>query len=196
MRNDLSDEKIVSGFNKNDPYLFWQVYKKCHRGLYDIARKILRNEDDAKDMVSNVFEKMWKKEDKDFITMNGIMSFLHASTRNECISLLREKERQEKKHKAFGWIADMTVPGSDGELIKAAAKEMLYAEIEKLPPRRRKVIKLRYLEEMSEEEVAATLGVSRHTVRNQEQKALKKFKETLSPHKRKLLSVLIIIIGP
>ena len=64
------------------------------------------------------------------------------------------------------------VPGRD---------EQLWQLLATLPPKQRAVLVLRYYEDMSEVQIAATLGCSPGTVKSQSSKAIAKLRVALSP---------------
>lgn len=61
--------------------------------------------------------------------------------------------------------ADVTGPWLDGAAVRSA--------LALLPPRQRAVIVLRYFEDLSEQEIASTLGIARGTVKSQASDALR-----------------------
>jgi len=57
-------------------------------------------------------------------------------------------------------------------MIKAELMQEIYAEIEKLPEKRRMVFKMAYLEGMKNDEIASYMSISIHTVKEHKGKAL------------------------
>jgi RNA polymerase sigma-70 factor (sigma-E family) len=60
-------------------------------------------------------------------------------------------------------------------------RDELWRLVRALPPRQRAIIVLRYYEDMSEAQIAATLGCSPGTVKSQANKAISKLRNALQP---------------
>ena len=68
-------------------------------------------------------------------------------------------------------------PGLDR--VDASSDEaVLWAALRDLPPRQRAVLVLRFYEQLTDEEISATLGISRGTVRSQASRALDRLRTT------------------
>ena len=138
---------------------FEVIYRKLYPKMYRLARTILYDADECKDVVNDVFVKLMREEiapqeDK----MEG---YLMTSVRNKC--------RDRLRHKMQNSIVTMN---DDDRL------ERLNAYIDReLQPLSRQILKLRFLGEMSYDEVAAATGVDRTTVYRHLTKSLESIRE-------------------
>lgn len=136
------------------------MYRKHYPQMYRLARTMLYDADDCKDVVDDVFVKLLREEivpeeDK-------IEGYLMTSVRNRCRDRLRHKsvrERVEHLYQAEMKLNSVVMTKDDDRLEQLTA----YMEHE-LPPLSRQIMKLRFLSEMSYDEVAKATGVERTTV--------------------------------
>ena len=139
---------------------FETMYRKHYPQMYRLARTMLYDADDCKDVVDDVFVKLLREEivpeeDK-------IEGYLMTSVRNRCRDRLRHKsvrERVEHLYQAEMKLNSVVMTKDDDRLERLT----VYMEHE-LPPLSRQIMKLRFLSEMSYDEVAKATGVERTTV--------------------------------
>ena len=148
--------------------MFRQHYEK----MYNLARYYLLSDDDeSKDVVSEVFTTI--------LANNAVLmpereeGFLMRSVRNRCLNLIAHKGVKERVTKLLIDDADVILSDkTDGRL------EQLMLLIEDLePPIRKQIFRLHYLKEMSYQEVADKVGVSKVTVFNHLSQAMDWIKE-------------------
>lgn len=153
---------------------FAEVYRVYFDPVYYYARRFLDNDQDAEDVASNVFQKLWAHQGDPFESAAHLKAFLYAVTRNDCINhiklLKRRTERElEVIRRLEGWEEDSF---ASHEFIAEMMKQIDVA-IENLPPQAARIFKLAYLEGKSNNEIAIMLEINEHTVRNQKSHALR-----------------------
>ena len=149
--------------------MFRQHYEK----MYNLARYLLSDDDESKDVVSEVFTTI--------LANNAVLmpeseeGFLMRSVRNRCLNLIAHKSVKERVTKLLIDDADVILSDkTDGRL------EQLMLLIEDLePPIRKQIFRLHYLKEMSYQEVADKVGVSKVTVFNHLSKAMEWIRKQL-----------------
>lgn len=149
--------------------MFRQHYEK----MYNLARSILSDDDESKDVVSEVFTTI--------LANNAVLmpeseeGFLMRSVRNRCLNLIAHKGVKERVTKLLIDDADVILSDkTDGRL------EQLMLLIEDLePPIRKQIFRLDYLKEMSYQEVADKVGVSKVTVFNHLSQAMEWIRKQL-----------------
>ena len=134
--------------------MFRQHYEK----MYNLARYLLSDDDESKDVVSEVFTTILA--DDVVLMPESEEGFLMRSVRNRCLNLIAHKGVKERVAKLLIDDADVILSDkTDGRL------EQLMLLIEDLePPIRKQIFRLRYLKEMSYQEVADKMEVSKVTV--------------------------------
>ena len=147
--------------------MFRQHYEK----MYNLARSILSDDDESKDVVSEVFTTILAD---DIVLMpESEEGFLMRSVRNQCLNLIAHKGVKEKVAKLL--IDDIDVILSDETDERLEQLLLLIDDLK--PPIRKQIFRLRYLKEMSYQEVADKMEVSKVTVFNHLSKAMDWIKE-------------------
>lgn len=149
--------------------MFRQHYEK----MYNLARYLLSDDDESKDVVSEVFTTI--------LANNAVLmseseeGFLMRSVRNRCLNLIAHKGVKERVTKLLIDDADVILSDkTDGRL------EQLMLLIEDLePPIRKQIFRLHYLKEMPYQEVADKVGVSKVTVFNHLSQAMEWIRKQL-----------------
>ena len=84
----LSDRELISRFQKTEDNRFVGVlYKRYAHLVFGVGLKYLKNEEQAKDMSMQVFEKLIDKLKTQSI--DNFKSWLHVMTKNECLRAIR-----------------------------------------------------------------------------------------------------------
>ena len=150
-----------------------RMFRQHYEKMYNLARYLLSDDDESKDVVSEVFTTI--------LVNNAVLmpeseeGFLMRSVRNRCLNLIAHKGVKERVTKLLIDDADVILSDkTDGRL------EQLMLLIEDLePPIRKQIFRLHYLKEMSYQEVADKVGVSKVTVFNHLSQAMEWIRKQL-----------------
>ncbi len=95
-------------------------------------------------------------------------------------ALVHHATRSWRRRDRETLVEDTPDSGRRAEIDGHADQQWLWSEIRRLPPKMRAALVLRYLEDMSEKEAAATLGVSVGSIKNQTHHALKRLRAAMT----------------
>lgn len=152
--------------------LFNELFREYEHSLYLFAFRMLKSDMAAKDIIQDVFLKLWLIRDR-ISEIKSISSFLYRLTENKVIDHLRAAASDQKKKQALWHRTHQTSEPHLGEGVEAAEYHAIIQQaIEQLPPQRRAVYILSQAEDRSRKEVASLLQISPNTVRNQLAKAV------------------------
>ena len=147
------------------------MFRQHYAKMYNLARCILSDDDESKDVASEVFAPILA--DDVVLMPESEEGFLMRSVRNRCLNLIAHKGVKEKVAKLL--IDDTDVILSDETDKRLEQLLLLIEDLE--PPIRQLIFRLRYLQEKSYQEVADEVGVSKVTVFNHLSKAMDWIKE-------------------
>jgi RNA polymerase sigma-70 factor (family 1) len=170
--SNLSDQELIILLKEGDQLAFTEVYDRYKGPLYIHAFNLLRDREEAKDILQQIFAALWTGR-KDFVLKSQLSGYLYTAVRNQIFKLIAHKQVASK------YITSLAEFGTSGECITdhLVRENQLLAIIEKeiagLPEKMREIFELSRKEGFSHKEIAAQLNVSEKTVRNQVNNALK-----------------------
>jgi RNA polymerase sigma factor (sigma-70 family) len=143
---------------------------------YRFAKRILDDPEEAKDIVQEVFIKLWKKGD-DLLGYKSIEALAMVTTRNLCLDKLKSKkypsESIDKLRNEVEW------KGYEEKQDLSDMVRKIHYIIKTLPEFQRTVIQLRDIEGYDFDEIAGILDMNENAVRVNLSRARKKIRETL-----------------
>lgn len=173
------DEALVPLLTKGDREAYTEIYNRYHGLLYVFAYTRLKDREEAKDIVQELFLKLWHNHTS--IKISGRLSvYLYTAVRNRVINSIA------RRHVAFRYLDSFISYADQVECQPAdylARHNNLQAfvrqEIEKLQPRMREVFELSRQTTLTRREIAEKLGVSEETVKSHMHSALRILKARL-----------------
>lgn len=97
---NLRDDELISSFRRTGKTRFFnEIYRRYYHLVYGVCLNILKNEDDAKDIMTQIFEKLIIILKKEEITY--FKTWLHSVTRNECLMKLRSQSRENNRAEKY-----------------------------------------------------------------------------------------------
>ncbi len=168
---------------------FKEIFNEYFPSLCVFVCKFVGDEDVAKDIVQDVFAKIWGAK-KIFESEKSMRVYFYLAAKNTAIDYLKK----EKKTKRFTDIADFNIEDDNvviNEIIREETYRLLSDALATLTPKAKDVIHLN-LKGLSNKEIAFKLGVSVNTVKSHKLKAFRELRKILGYQYLILLSVGII----
>jgi RNA polymerase sigma-70 factor (ECF subfamily) len=168
-------ELVRRAVQDQDQKAFAELLEQYREPIYFLLLKMVNNREDAEDLTIETFAKAFRSL-PNFRPDYAFSTWLFRIATNGGIDFIRKKKLKTLS-------IDNTVKGKDGdevrmdvrsadenpeqELITAEKAEMLRSFVEKLKPRYRNLIELRYYKQLSYEEIAEETGMPLGTVKAQ-----------------------------
>jgi len=155
------------------------LFRQHYAAMYRLARTILYDADESKDVVSDVFVRLLHNNPS--VQVDKMEGYLMMAVRNRCLDVLSHKSVREQVEKLFSQELKQRhiIARNEDERLD---RLMQYIEGE-LPPLSQQILRLRFLQEMTYEEVAQEVGVSKVTVYNHLWQSMHRIKEYFSKNK-------------
>lgn len=174
--------RYILNRNEDNLELLYNEYKKT---VYAIAFSILKNSEDANDIVQIVFIKIHTMNIKQ-LPHSFELSWLYTITKNESINLLKKSKNMVNIDEIY------SLSNTDNEIDNLIDKIYFNNLIKKLSPCEKEIISLRVLSKMSFKEISIFLKIPLGTVEWKYYKAIKNIKGMLGSF---ILFVLTLVIG-
>lgn len=165
MKNPISKNILFLRVKNKDHQAYGEFYDLYVDKIYRFVFFKVNSVEDARDLTSEVFLKVWQylKDDKKIKNLNA---FVYMVARNAVIDFYRLKSRKEENEE---FITELHLGiADDGLLLKqigdAEVKEVLSA-LNKLKDEYREVIILYYLDQLSVKEISRVVGKTPGAVR-------------------------------
>ena len=137
------------------------LFKTHYTQMYHLALTLLFDEAESKDVVSEVFASLLSGST--IVKADNAKAFLLASIRHRCLNVLQHKQVHERFARLLTEGTDTLVSDNTVEEQMQMEELMRYVR-ENLSSLEQQIFRLRYLREMTCQEVAEALNVSRQTV--------------------------------
>ena len=150
----------------DDRAFMTQLYEKYSGLMYRVAYDCVRDYSDAQDIVNDVVVKLIDKipllREKESCVLR---SYVVSAIRRTSLNAL--KKRGRKALLDDDALADMPDDRAtvEADAIARASQADIAAALDKLPERERHLLRWKYFEEYTDEEIAALLGIGKDSVR-------------------------------
>ncbi|MDC6367646.1 MULTISPECIES: RNA polymerase sigma-70 factor [Flavobacteriaceae] len=162
------------------------LFQKLYTSLCLFSNKYVENLEVSKDLVQEVFIKVW--EDKiEFQNENTIKAYLYTAVRNKSLDYLKSKRYRSTQSLPIQEIEKLeTEPFFLREVLILETSNILEEAINTLPNRCAEIIRMS-IRSFTNMEIAKELGVSINTIKAQKKIAYKRLKPLLKEHLALLL---------
>jgi len=164
-----------------NPDVFEDLFREWYSPLCRYAYSILRNMDEAEDVVQQTFYKLWDQR-KEIEIRTSINSYLYRMVHNACLNKIKQIKTREEHLSEYSLEQNDVEHNSESILLNNELKKNIESAIDMLPPRCKEVFKLSRFEQLSYAEISDQLGISVNTVETQIVKALKSLRLSLKDY--------------
>lgn len=179
----MEDIELVQLLQNGDMGAFDQLFGRHKELVYNVARRMMGNEDDALDLLQEVFLRLYQKIDKFRPKPASFSTWLYRFTMNICIDELRKRKKngntmmlnEEISETQFGNRVDTP----EENAISMDAERQIYKAMNSLRDKERAIIVLRYMEGLSYQEISEIFRCSVGRVKSRLHEARQKLKNIL-----------------
>jgi len=166
---ELSDRELALAARSGDMLSFEALVVRKTPAVLSVARRIVPNPEDARDVAQMVFLRVWEQLDR-YDEQYSFNTWIYRIATNLAIDFLRSARSRERAHGATLHLvrqreeatgSDASRPAEDGEVAR-----LFRQASERLTGKQKAAFVLREMEDKDTSEIAAILGCGESTVRN------------------------------
>lgn len=187
---NLSDESLFELIKKNDKGAFEELYDRFSSLLYLHAYRMLRDQEEARDVVQEMFINLWEK--KENIVIKTVSAYLYSSIRNRVLDKISKEKSKSKYLESMSFYQvnyNHEIP--DRQLYEKELKTLIEKEIDCMPKRMREIFLLSRFEYLTHRKIGEKLGISEATVKKQVNNALKILKYKLQ---NRIIKIILLFL--
>lgn len=173
-------EDCIKRLSSGDTTAFKSLYDSFHHDLFRFSIQLVKSRSLAQDIVQEVYIKIWERR-QSLDNQKSIKAYLFTICRNLCIDMLEKASKDEPLQQE---ILDEYEITQIEDAFPQELEQLATDAINALPPQRRLVFEKAKLENMSYEQIAQSLNISKGTVSDHLVKAMRAIKAYLQLHKK------------
>lgn len=173
------ERNFIDDFRSGDPATWKELMNTAkNQSLIFLALNITKNKEDAENQIFSAFASLWEKRDK-FNEKDEIRAYLYVTVRNNCLQFLKTEQKHAKYIRQFPILERLGQIDEVHQLKIANFFKHVVPYFELLPDQSRQILKLYFVDGLSDSDIAERLDTTINTVHSQKSKGLKKVRELL-----------------
>jgi RNA polymerase sigma-70 factor (ECF subfamily) len=165
--------------NLTDNHAIEQYFFEYFEGLHRYAFTILKDSEEARDVVQQIFMLLWEKKATISI-QQSVRAYLYTATHNHCLNRIKSLQTRQRHYNRFASGQEQATSDNEEQLSVRALKQEVLSAMESLPEKCREIFYKSRFEEKTYPEIAKELEISVKTVEAQMGKALRTLRTKLS----------------
>jgi RNA polymerase sigma-70 factor (ECF subfamily) len=184
--SNAEDAALIRRIVDADETALGALYDRWVRSLYSLVLHLLRDPDEAEDVVEETFWQAWRKAGSYEPSKGAVSTWLLTIGRRKALDRLRARKRNREDpiqdERGFSDLRSASPdPGSEAE--GSELREHIRAALRELPDEQREVLELGYFSGLSQAEIAEKTGQPLGTIKTRMRLAMQKLREPLSIHR-------------
>ncbi|MEO8202046.1 MAG: sigma-70 family RNA polymerase sigma factor [Gemmatimonadota bacterium] len=153
--------------------------------LLGVAHGMLRDTEDAEDVVMETFRIVWRSVQPSTAESRGLLPYLLRVTRHRAIDKLRSRERWQKRLTVMApdEVERSVVPAVEPNEAAQPGWQLhsqVHVALQQLPDEQRTAVQLAYFQGLTQSEIAGTLGIPLGTVKTRLRLAFGRLRSSLA----------------
>lgn len=161
-------------FASDDPEVLRAAFDACGGAIYGYGRRLLPSNEDAGDLVQQVFVAAWRQRHRYDPARASLLTWLLGMARNKVVDRLRALQRERT-------TAAQQPDTSVDETARTADRLLVAQALGWLRPEQQQVLELAFYDDLTHQQIADKLGVPLGTIKGHARRGLQRLRRFLDP---------------
>jgi RNA polymerase sigma-70 factor (ECF subfamily) len=183
------ENDLISQLKQGDSHAFTVLFNGYGRKLYRFAYGFLKSREEAEEVVQDAFVRLWENREK--LDANGSLGgYLFRIAYRLVLNRIRQATREKQLAVHFPPQASPLQNTTEEEMASREMGQLVERAVATLPPKRKEIFQLSRHAQLSHQEIADQMNISKKTVEAQLTQALRHVRRYLGVHGDWLLVLL------
>lgn len=177
--SELGDPQLVVAVARANEDALAEVYRRHGRVVYNLARRLLADGNEAEDVSQEIFVHLWEHPEGFDPGRGSLRTYLLTRTHSQSIDALRARAARLRREERDARDAPLVADDVEREAWDLAVAEWMSQAVAALPTSERAAIELAYFDGHTYREVAEILSEPEGTVKSRIRKGLQRLRTVL-----------------
>jgi len=186
------EKELLQRLSAGDKQAFTVLFETYWNNIYSVALVLTKSPQVAEDTVQEIFLKVWNKREE-LVSVDRFDNYLFIMARNHIFSEFRRLKVRQEHISLLQAHFEAPLHTPEDQMLYKESTELIAKAVAQLAPQQQQVYRLSREQGLTHEAIAATLGISVHTVRNHMIRAIKGIRTYLMEHDSSLLLTVALL---
>ncbi|TRX62995.1 RNA polymerase sigma-70 factor [Carboxylicivirga sp. M1479] len=178
MQTTINEIELIQGIERGEESAFQELFLKYYTQLVVFARKVIVDDDLARELVQDVIVNFYEKRGAIKIH-SSLKAHLYQSVRNRCLNQIKHSQIRRDHHANIYQNTKNDEMYVDTKLEETELEQKIFSIIQALPNQCKRIFEMSRFDGETNQEIADKLQLSKRTVETQISKALKVLRKGL-----------------
>lgn len=166
------DSELTALLRNSNHDAFAEIYTRYKNPLYLHAYRMLQDDEEAKDVVQELFATLWTTRHT-LVISASLDAYLYGSIKNRILNYMAHQKVISRYTEFLRAYLESGSPANDDVMVAKELAAIIEREVAQLPPKMREIFELSRCKGLSHKQIAEKLDISDKTVKKQLHNAIK-----------------------
>lgn len=173
-----TEQQLALNIKQGDIKSFELLFNTYCSNMLQYATTMLKDADDAEDIVQQVFVQLWAKRET-IVVETSIKSYLYRAVHNSCLNKIKQQTVRNSYAADYQHVGHSSVASVSQLLENKELASQIQHAMDELPEQCKRIFAMSRFEQLKYQQIADELGMNVKAVEHQMGKALKHLRNKL-----------------